>query len=109
MNIVAHLQELDDMIVEHTKPPVTTMLRNKVAFCIEQAQARAADVDRQEQTLARQIETIDRLMKENKDAITENTQLKDTSSRRKAFWDALQKQSDDYHAMLRSKQLNYDA
>jgi hypothetical protein len=61
MNIVTHLQELDDLIIEHTKPPVTAMLRNKVAFCIEQAQARAADVERQEQTLARQIETIQTL------------------------------------------------
>ncbi len=63
MNIVTHLQELDNLIIEHTKPPVTAMLRNKVAFCIEQAQARAADVERQEQTLSQQIETIERLSK----------------------------------------------
>ena len=61
MNILAHLQELDNLVVEHTKPPVTALLRNKLAFCIEQAQARASDVERQEQTLSRQIETIDRL------------------------------------------------
>ncbi len=109
MNILAHLQELDDLIVKHTKPPVTAMLRNKVSFCVEQAQARSADVERQEQTLARQIETINRFMKENRDLVAENTQLKDVSTRRKALWDALQKQSDDYRAMLRSKQLNYDA
>lgn len=71
MNIVTHLQELDNLIIEHTKPPVTAMLRNKVAFCLEQAQARAADVERQEQTLAKQIETIERLVKENKDHVAE--------------------------------------
>ena len=63
MNILTHLQELDDLIVEHTKPPVTPILRNKLAFCIEQAQAHAAAVERQEKTLATQIETIERQRK----------------------------------------------
>ncbi|MCP5528523.1 MAG: hypothetical protein H7A47_17165 [Verrucomicrobiales bacterium] len=82
MNIVTHLQELDDLIIEHTKPPVTPMLRNKVAFCIEQAQARAADVERQEQTLTKQIETIERLMKENQDIVSQKQALELEIARR---------------------------
>jgi hypothetical protein len=69
MNILSHLQELDDLIIEHTKPPVTPILRRKLAFCIEQADAHSAAVERQEKTLATQIETIERLMKQNEDAI----------------------------------------
>ena len=67
MNIVAHLQELDDLIVKHTVPPVTTMLRNKLAFCIEQASAHEDAVLKQDETLSRQIEAIEKLMKENAD------------------------------------------
>ena len=68
MNILTHLQELDDLIAESTKPPITPVLRNKLAFCIEQAQAHSAAVERQEHTLATQIKTIERLEKEKQEA-----------------------------------------
>ena len=64
MNILPHLQELDDLVIEHTKPPLTAMLRNKLAFCIEQAAAHFDAVERQSQTLNTQMETIARLMME---------------------------------------------
>jgi hypothetical protein len=73
MNILSHLQELDDLIIEHTKPPVTPILRSKLAFCIEQADAHSSAVERQEKTLATQIETIERLMKQNEDAVKKVT------------------------------------
>lgn len=67
MNILTHLQEIDDLIVEHTKPPITPILRNKLAFAIEQAEAHSSAVEKQERTLAKQVKTIERLMKENEE------------------------------------------
>lgn len=65
MNIIEHLQRLDALIIEHTKPPVTPILRRELAFAIEQCEAYQAASDKQDQTLSAQVETIERLMKEN--------------------------------------------
>ena len=67
MNIVNLLQELDNLIIEHTKPPITTKLRNKLSLALEQAEAHSEAVIKQDRTLATQIETIDRLMKKNQE------------------------------------------
>jgi len=67
MTIIEHLQRLDALIVENTKPPVTAMLRNQLALAIEQCEAYQAAADKQDQTLAAQIKTIERLMKANED------------------------------------------
>src|SRR6185369_15683036 len=64
----------------HTRPPVTSILRNKVEFCIEQAQARSSDVERQEQTLAAQAETIDHLVKEKSQVDAELSALKNQAA-----------------------------
>src|SRR5262245_46087810 len=39
MNITKELQDLDNLIVEHTKPPVTAILRNKLHPLREQMEA----------------------------------------------------------------------
>jgi hypothetical protein len=39
MNITLQLQELDDLIVANTKPPTTTILRNKLSALREQMEA----------------------------------------------------------------------
>ena len=65
MSILDQFLKLDDLIVEHTKPPAQTMLRNQLALTREQIEAYQAASDKQDQTLAAQIETIERLMKEN--------------------------------------------
>jgi len=75
MNILRELQELDDLIIEHTKPPITAILRNKLAFCIEQATAHVDAVDRQSLTLSTQVETIERLVAENKAVVSQNAAL----------------------------------
>ena len=102
MNILTHLQELDKLIIEHTQPKVTAILRDKLSFALEQAEAHSDAVAKQEKTLATQMETIDRLLKENQQLIA-----KEESANRGAS-DALKKKSDDYHRMLRSKELRYD-
>lgn len=61
MNIIEHLQRLDALIVEHTKPPVTAMLRRELSFAIEQGEAYQAASDKQDKTLAKQAETISAL------------------------------------------------
>lgn len=42
MNVNLHLQELDDLIIEHTRPPATTILRNKLSTLREQMEAYVA-------------------------------------------------------------------
>ena len=69
MNIIEHLQRLDALIVNHTRPPVTAILRNQLALCTEHVEAYQASSDKQDHTLATQIETIERLMKENANLI----------------------------------------
>jgi len=59
------LQKLDDLIVEHTKPPVTAMLRQHVHFAIEQAEAEAAHSQKQDKLCKEQSETITKLEKQN--------------------------------------------
>jgi hypothetical protein len=39
MNLTLELQELDDLIVKHTSPPVTTILRNQLHPLWEQMEA----------------------------------------------------------------------
>jgi hypothetical protein len=65
MSILDQFQKLDDLIILHTKPPVTTILRGQLALTREQIEAYQASSDKQDQTLAAQAETIERLMKEN--------------------------------------------
>jgi hypothetical protein len=76
MNILNHLQELDNLIIKHTQPPVTAMLRNKLSFALEQVEAHSDAVAKQNKTLSAQAETIDRLMKENAALIAKDTQSK---------------------------------
>jgi hypothetical protein len=39
MNLTLQLQELDDLVVSHTQPPTTPILRQKIQSAIEQAEA----------------------------------------------------------------------
>jgi len=39
MNITLQLQKLDDLIVEHTQPPVQAILRNRLHPLLEQLEA----------------------------------------------------------------------
>lgn len=80
MNISERLQRLDTLIVENTKPPVTAILRNELSLCLEEAEAHSQRGDKQDKTLANQVKTIERLMKENADVVAENNKLKDKSS-----------------------------
>ena len=64
MNILTQLRDLDDLLVEYTKPPTTSVLRNKLALAIAHAQTYSEVIARQEVSLAWQAETIERLTKE---------------------------------------------
>lgn len=99
MTTIDQLQKLDALIVQHTQPPVTSVLRNQLSLTIEQCEAYQAASDKQDQTLAAQLETIERLMKENLEL---NAKIKSTN---RDAWDELRKKSEDYNAMIRSKQL----
>jgi hypothetical protein len=102
MNLIERLQRLDALIIEHTKPPVTPILRNQLALCTEEAEAHAERGDKQDHTLATQIETIERLMKENADLQNEAAQAK---ARDVNF---LADEEEKTRKMLESKQLRYD-
>ena len=58
MNILTQIQALKKLVLENTKPPLTADLLNKLAFIEEQAEADT-------ESASRQLETIDRLMKED--------------------------------------------
>ena len=70
MKIVEQLQIVENAIIELTKPPLTAQLLNKLSPAMEQAEAQADAIERQAKTLATQFETIERLMKEKKEAET---------------------------------------
>jgi chromosome segregation ATPase len=61
MNMLDQFQKLDDLILEHTQPPVRAVLRNRLAFTREQVEAYQAASDKQDETLARQAEAIEAL------------------------------------------------
>ena len=64
MNMIESLQRLDESILEHTKPPVAAILRNQLSLIREQCEAYQAASDKQDNTLAKQIETIEKLQGE---------------------------------------------
>jgi hypothetical protein len=59
-------EKLDDLILEHTVPPVQTLLRNQLALTREQIEAYQMASDKQDETLARQATAIEKLQAENK-------------------------------------------
>ena len=61
MRMIEQYQKLDDLIVEHTTPPVQGILRYQLAMTREQVEAYQAASDSQDATLARQAETISEL------------------------------------------------
>ena len=71
MDILDQLQILDDLIIEHTKPPITAILRNKLHTTREQAEAYASTA-----------EELDKLKVQNATLIAENTKLKAPASGR---------------------------
>ncbi len=71
MSIIEHFQKLDDLIIEHTKPPVTSVLRHQLTLTQEQIEAYQASSNKQAETLTTQIKTIERLMIENETLISQ--------------------------------------
>ncbi len=71
MSILDQFQKLDNLIIEHTQPPVRTVLRNQLALAREQVEAYQASSDKQDETLARQAEAIAELQKENDKFVTQ--------------------------------------
>jgi rubrerythrin len=64
MSMIDQFQKLDDLILEHTEPPVTAKLRNQLALTREQVEAYQARSDKQEKTLATQAETITKMQQQ---------------------------------------------
>ena len=85
MNILNELLEMDRLIVDKTQPPLTAQLRNKLSVCVEQAEARSKDVEKQQVTLATQMETIERLQNEVKDLTTTLSDLTEKAARRPKY------------------------
>jgi len=80
MDIVTRLQELDHLIIEQTKPPVTPILRSKLSLIIEEAEAYQASSDKQSQTLARQAETITTMQQAKNEVDAELEKMKAEST-----------------------------
>jgi hypothetical protein len=71
MSIIEQFQKLDDLIFEHTQPPVRTILRNQLALTREQVEAYQASSDRQDETLSAQAQAIAQLQQENKQLVSQ--------------------------------------
>jgi hypothetical protein len=65
MDVIAQFEELDNLIRENTKPPVTPKLRSKLSLMREQIEAYQATSDKQDETLATQAQTITKLQEAN--------------------------------------------
>ena len=70
MNITLELQQLDDLIVAHTHPPVTAILRNKLHPLRDQLEAYIAEEQQRTKLLA--------------DTQTEHAALKDSHAKLQA-------------------------
>jgi len=58
MGLMDQFQKLDDLILEHTSPPVQGILRNQLALTREQIEAYQAASDKQDATLQKQAEAM---------------------------------------------------
>ncbi len=105
MNIIEHLQRLDALIVEHTKPPVTAMLRRELSFATEQCEAYQASSDKQDQTLERQAQTIAALQDQNKQLIA--TIAKSQAQDKQKSDDWWREKAERHQRMIQSKRLRY--
>ena len=65
MGILDQFQMIDDLIFKLTVPPVRTELRHQLAAAREQVEAYQASSDKQDETLARQVEAIAALEEKN--------------------------------------------
>lgn len=105
MSMIDQFQKLDDLIVEHTNPPVRTILRNQLALTREQLEAYQASSDRQDQTLAAQAETIAELQNAKAKVDRQLAEMKAQKSQAdRRAWDELARRS---HELWHSKDLNY--
>jgi hypothetical protein len=106
MNLIEQLTDLDRRIIDLTKPPITTELRNKLSLAIEQAEAYQAASDKQDNTLAKQVETITKLQEENKKLIEANTEREAERKKRGTEW--LNEVAAKQRKLETSKALKYD-
>jgi len=106
MSMMDQFQKLDDLIIEHTQPPVRTMLRNQLALTREQIEAYQAASDKQDQALAAQAETIAALQQQKASILQEYAAFK--KAQREADTSALQKEANDYRQTIQGKMLNHD-
>ena len=100
--MISQFDKLDDLIIEHTKPPVTSMLRNQLAATREQIEAYQAASDKQVQTVEAQAEMITHLQEHNAklEAVIKKFQTQDDDY----LADALRK----HREFMRKHELNYD-
>lgn len=75
MSLMDQFQKLDDLIIEHTSPPVQSILRNQLALTREQIEAYQAASDKQDATLQRQLEAIAELQEEKAKLLAQTCQL----------------------------------
>ena len=75
MSLMDQFQKLDDLIREHTSPPVQTVLRNQLALTREQIEAYQAASDKQDVTLQKQAEAIAELQEEKRKLLERQSQV----------------------------------
>lgn len=107
MSMIDQFQKLDDLIIEHTQPPVRTVLRNQLALTREQIEAYQASSDRQDQTLSAQAETIAELQKAKTEVDRQLDEMKARDKRKLDDW--FREQAQKQAEIGKRHTLNYNA
>ena len=71
MNITLQLQKLDELIVAHTQPPVTTILRNQLHPLLDQLEAYEAAADKKSAAYDEQARQMAQLEKDHEKQISD--------------------------------------
>jgi hypothetical protein len=100
--MIEQFQKLDELIIQHTQPPVRAILRHQLSLTREQVEAYQASSDKQDKTLQEQAEMIEQLMKEI------SALKRAATDRNDAAWREIEKKADEWQRVLRSKMLNHN-
>jgi len=82
MNITLAFQDLDDLIIKHTSPPVMAMLRNKLHLLRDQMEAYITEKAQAEKLHAAREQKIQELESANTKLVEANLQLQTEIARR---------------------------
>ena len=104
MSMIEQFQKLDDLIIEHTAPPVLSLLRNQLALTREQVEAYQERSDQQDATLSAQLKAYDALAEKVKQLTAKIEQME--TKEKKDHNDWMMAQAEKARRLSLSKSIN---